>query len=126
MHARAQLFKAMAEVQALNEFREYLESGGYTNVIVLPTNPLYPDGPNKPERWAGICKFVYTTAIVTGDVFDRQSITDRWCYHSAGEALIALLTWDSLKDREPQGWHRHPASGRRRPDGDATQEYVHY
>ena len=27
-------------------------------------------------------------------------------------------------ESEPSGWHRHPATGRRRPDGDPTKEYV--
>lgn len=30
----------------------------------------------------------------------------------------------SYVDGEPQGWFRHPVSGRRRPNGDASKEYV--
>jgi len=25
---------------------------------------------------------------------------------------------------EPEGWYRNPIDGRRRPDGDASQEYI--
>jgi hypothetical protein len=34
----------------------------------------------------------------------------------------ALREWDG--NGEPDGWMRHPDSGRRRPDGDAAREYV--
>jgi hypothetical protein len=33
-----------------------------------------------------------------------------------------MVMWDGTG--EPEGWFRHPASGRRRPDCDPAQEYV--
>jgi hypothetical protein len=33
-----------------------------------------------------------------------------------------MVAWDGAG--EPAGWMRHPATGRRRPDGDAGREYV--
>jgi len=33
-----------------------------------------------------------------------------------------MEAWDG--EGEPTGWMRHPASGRRRPGGDETKEYV--
>jgi len=32
--------------------------------------------------------------------------------------------WDPAKEQEPQGWMRHPFSGRWRPGGDASKEYI--
>lgn len=50
---------------------------------------------------------------------------DRWCYNSVEDAAQAALRWDgNWPLTEPDGWHRHPFSGRRRPDGDPAQEYV--
>jgi hypothetical protein len=50
--------------------------------------------------------------------------TDTWIYdceqHDAG--WRAALGWDG--EGEPEGWYRHPQSGRRRPDGDPTKEFV--
>ena len=37
-------------------------------------------------------------------------------------AVVALALWDGTG--EPEGWMRHPTSGRRRPDGDKTKEYI--
>lgn len=37
-------------------------------------------------------------------------------------AVAALIEWDGTG--EPEGWIRHPMTGRRRPGGDASKEYV--
>jgi len=50
---------------------------------------------------------------------------DRWCFQTYVAAWHALEAWNGTDETEPQGWHRHPASGRRRPDGDASKEYVY-
>ncbi|MFL9933635.1 hypothetical protein P0D88_31565 [Paraburkholderia sp. RL18-103-BIB-C] len=47
---------------------------------------------------------------------------DRWCYDTYERARLALEAWDGGDHTEPQGWSRHPNSGRRRPDGDASKE----
>lgn len=48
--------------------------------------------------------------------------SDVWQYQSRDAALAALQTWDG--HGEPGGWYRHPATGRRRPDGDPAREFV--
>lgn len=62
-----------------------------------------------------------TVAIGTaGDqVFD-----DQWNYQfeQASAGWRAALGWDG--EGEPEGWYRHPHSGRRRPDGDPAKEFV--
>lgn len=56
---------------------------------------------------------------------DRYGVDDAWCYETIALALAAFVTWDPDLAEEPKGWIRHPTTGRRRPDGDATREYVH-
>lgn len=50
---------------------------------------------------------------------------DGWCYQAAqtDAAWRAALGWDG--EDEPEGWYRHPETGRRRPDGIAAKEYVY-
>lgn len=50
---------------------------------------------------------------------------DMWCYDSLTSALLGALCWDgNYPDTEPEGWFRHPPTGRRRKDGDPSTEYV--
>lgn len=53
-----------------------------------------------------------------------QWYEDTWEYTAVGPALVAFLCWDPAIQPEPDGWYRHPTSGRRRPDGDPAREYV--
>jgi len=40
--------------------------------------------------------------------------------------MVAFALWDPAVMPEPEGWFRHPHSGRRRPGGDASKEYVEF
>lgn len=56
-----------------------------------------------------------------------QCYADVWCYETPIAAVIATTAWIADKPEgtgEPEGWTRHPASGRRRPNGDASAEYI--
>lgn len=53
---------------------------------------------------------------------DKFGYDDMWCYNTLGEAIAAGHNWDGTG--EPVGWHRHPPTGRRRPNGDAAKEYI--
>jgi hypothetical protein len=58
-------------------------------------------------------------------MFDDDGYDDRWCFDTFGLALHALAEWQARGfEGEPIGWHRHPDSGRRRPEGDPAKEYV--
>lgn len=70
-------------------------------------------------RFAAISPLMFTHAIIVGKIGDRYAYDDRWCYHDHASALAALNAWDGTG--EPEGWHRHPASGRRRNGG---EEYL--
>lgn len=75
-------------------------------------------------RFAYVFRFMFTVAILVTDERNiRYGYSDRWCYESMTDAIAALEEWDGTT-AEPEGWHRHPDSGRRRPNGDAAKEYV--
>ncbi|MDR3406351.1 MAG: hypothetical protein P4L99_27955 [Chthoniobacter sp.] len=67
-------------------------------------------------------QMLHTWAIVYG--LDEYGMDGRYCYNFATPALLAFEAWSGNAGTEPEGWIRHPESGRRRPDGDATKEYV--
>lgn len=73
-------------------------------------------------RYAALYPFMFTWAIITGQIGDLTSYDDRWCYHTHDAAQTALNGWNG--NGEPEGWHRHPASGRRRVDGDPSTEII--
>jgi hypothetical protein len=50
--------------------------------------------------------------------------SNTWIYdvEQADAGWRAALGWDG--EGEPDGWYRHPQSGRRRPGGDPAKEFV--
>jgi hypothetical protein len=67
---------------------------------------------------------IYTVKLVIGPV-DKPWYDDHWCYKDAATALTAFREWNPAEQKEPDGWVRHPPTGRRRfPDGDPETEYV--
>lgn len=72
-----------------------------------------------------ICQMVFTWRLIicetkTGDF----NMVANYCYETALGALRGMNEYNPQIHPEPTGWHRHIESGRRRPGGDATQEYV--
>ncbi len=45
-----------------------------------------------------------------------------YCYHDHDAAWRAALGWDG--EGEPEGWYKHPPTGRRRPDGTPESEFI--
>lgn len=76
-------------------------------------------------RYVAVQQFMYTWGLIWGYTRDMYNYEDRWCYHDFNVALAAAHAWacDGLRG-EPEGWHRHPTTGRRRTDGDPATEYV--
>jgi hypothetical protein len=99
--------KTEAEREREREFIERLGDGSYSYV------KHFPDG-----ECAWIGRFMFTCAILYG--LTPTGHRDRWCYHTAADARRALDAWDG--QGEPEGWHRHPASGRRVDEH--GQEYI--
>lgn len=77
-------------------------------------------------RYVAVLPFIYTHGIVWGYIRDaRFGYEDRWCYPLAEVAVAAASAWDgNAPSTEPDGWIKHVTTGRRRPDGDATKEYI--
>jgi hypothetical protein len=73
-------------------------------------------------RWAAISRLMFTHAIITGKMLDLYGLDNRWCYKDYISAQTALDAWDGTG--EPEGWHRHPVTGRRRLEGDELLEYL--
>lgn len=69
---------------------------------------------------AVVQRMLFTWAILAELTDDYYG--DRWCYKTKEAAIRALLDWDG--EGEPQGWHRHPDSGRR-VDADGKM-HVHF
>jgi hypothetical protein len=91
--------------EPLGAYLDWLRAhGGYRSVQLLPNG-----------RWAGVLQFMFSHAIVCGRVGDDVGYDGRWCYDSEAEALAALEAWDGTG--EPDGWRRHPDTGRRRAKG---------
>ena len=66
--------------------------------------------------YACVMPLIFTHAIIKGRIGDYDSYEDRWCYSNSESALKALNAWDGVG--EPEGWHRHPLTGRRRSIND--------
>ena len=87
--------------QVILDFIEHEES--YSDPVVLP------DG-----TFVCILQFLFTSAIISG-VNVNGGYADRWCFHDQAVARAALKEWVANIDTmsEPDGWHRHPETGRR-------------
>lgn len=66
--------------------------------------------------------------LIRGQIDDWTGYFDRWCYATRELAEKALHDFPSNPpaDYEPTGWHRHPKTGRRRPEGDSAHEHVEW
>lgn len=47
-----------------------------------------------------------------------------YCYSSIVAAIAGMTEYRPGVDKEPQGWFRDVTNGRRRPDGDPSQEHI--
>lgn len=74
-------------------------------------------------RYAAIDILLSAEAIITGQIIDQFGYDDRWFYER-GKAAAALEAWNG--EGEPEGWFRHPDTGRRRPGGDPDKEYINF
>jgi hypothetical protein len=85
----------------------------------------YAAGPKllSTGMWAWVTKMTFGKGRLVIGHPGSQTLEDGWCYESLVDAVKELLRWDGTG--EPQGWMRHPATGRRRPTGDPLQEYVY-
>lgn len=90
-----------------------------------PRNPsaiLFRDLGDGRGVW--VYPMLYTFRMVVGPI-GCGGYDNYWCYKNFKSVVTAYSEWEPLKEPEPQGWVRHPPSGRRRfPDGDPATEEV--
>lgn len=55
---------------------------------------------------------------------NRNGYEDCYCYDSVEKAIDSMNNFNPILDSEPDGWKRHPTSGRRRENGDKSKEVV--
>jgi hypothetical protein len=79
------------------------------------------DAPDGRRVW--VTPMMFTAAIIIGPP-DAWEYDDRWCYATSALAVARAKAWSAEPGTEPDGWHRHPATGRRRPDGEPAREYL--
>jgi len=75
------------------------------------------------DDWLGVMPMTFGKGRICSGM-NEMGYEDCWCYESVGQAVTAMNAWDPAKDKEPQGWMRHPYSGRRREGGDPANEVV--
>lgn len=77
----------------------------------------------KPGYWGAIRRLLFHYSIQGGRIGDKLGIEIRYCY-TADRAAVqrAFDAWDG--STEPEGWQRHPGSGRRRQNANPELEYI--
>lgn len=76
-------------------------------------------------NYVAIKPLLFHWTMIIGPIGDLDGYSDRYCYEDELLAVTALDEWQKRGwQGEPIGWHRHPNSGRRRPGGVASKEYV--
>lgn len=107
----------MTEEEKLLELDRLRLEEGYT--LVLRINEY---------EYAALYRLLYHWTIRRGTIEYVHGFDDGWCYTADGNAALNyLLEWQSRNfEGEPAGWQRHPRTGRRRVDGDASKEYVNW
>ncbi len=80
----------------------------------------------RPGYYKAVIPLLYHHMLIIGRLDDQMGYEDRWCFGDFPDALKAFQAWDGGKGTEPDGWHRHPRTARRRelqPDG-TLREYL--
>lgn len=76
--------------------------------------------------WLMAHRLMYHWMLIRGTEFEGANYFDRWCYATEDLVRTALAAFPAnpTADYEPEGWHRHPPTHRRRPNGDKSREYI--
>lgn len=78
-------------------------------------------------EYVAVYPLLFHWTMIRGHLDWQEGYLDRWCYVNEPAAREALAEWSARNfEGEPLGWHRHPDSGRRRPDGNPEVEYVEH
>lgn len=92
------------------------EENGYRTVL-----------PKSSTEYLIITPLLFHWTVMRGLYACPEGVEERWCYANEGLARAAVEKWRAEGwQGEPLGWHRHPSTGRRRPDGVPEKEYVEW
>lgn len=70
-------------------------------------------------------KLMFHWTMIRGHLDWTEGYLDRWCYADFPLVQEKFLEWKARGfEGEPDGWHRHPSSGRRRIGGDPNRETI--
>lgn len=72
-------------------------------------------------RKLDLCRMLFNWRLCLGHTKTPWYNDDEWCYANEATGIVAFLSWDL--EGEPQGWIKHPDTGRYRPDGDPAREF---
>jgi hypothetical protein len=65
--------------------------------------------------------------IISGHLDLTYGYEDRWCFGDQKNVEDCFNAWKAKDfNGEPEGWVRHPKTGRRRINGDPATEYINY
>lgn len=68
----------------------------------------------RPGWYKAIHPLLFHHMMIIGRIDESVSYEDRWCYADFECALEAFQSWDGAEGTEPEGWHKHPNTGRTR------------
>jgi hypothetical protein len=97
-----------------------LSSASTSSACDYPYERLLGDG-----RAIWCYERMFNSIVMIGTVGSLM-YESHWCYETLEQAIDAAEKWDPLTQKEPEGWFRHAMSGRRRPGGDPSKEYIEH
>ena len=105
------------EERAIRDFGAWLTDGAGGQYLRIH---LYPEA----GLWTGAQRLLFHYTLHLGMIGDYAGYADRWCYPTREAVFKALAAWDAGAGGEPEGSHKHPDTGRLRPDCDPAREWI--
>ncbi len=71
-----------------------------------------------------VARLLFHWTVRRSEIGNFDSYIERWCYAAPLLAEASIIEWRSRGfEGEPLGWHKHPDTGRVRPNGDPSKEH---
>ena len=92
--------------------------------MILESHPWYTEDPHsylmpprilEDGRTIWVMRTLFNARIGIARTPVSMDFEDAWCYHDHDTAVRVAIEWDG--NGEPDGWNKHPSSGRYRADG---------
>lgn len=109
-----------SDLEANRRISDFVEKLFSPGDIIVPEK----DG---EDRYFVIHRLMYHWTVQVYHYPMWEFYDNRWCFATKEMAVNAVAEWATRAfEGEPEGWHRHPPTGRRRTDGDPSTEYIEY